>query len=149
VTHRGRRPAWGRCRRGAVGVLLAAAVVAGCTTARSDLGTSVGSCYLALPTATKAVGGEGHLLGVQGFTADSLRRMAPDLYRELHTSELGSTRLCVVAFKGQFDAASVDDPRGRSSGELAVVISTTSGKHLLGTIIFAKPPLRIGRAVAH
>jgi hypothetical protein len=87
-------------------------------------------------------------LGVQGFTLDSLRRKAPDLYRELRTSDPGSTRLCVVAFSGRFDAASVANARGRSSGGLAVVISTTSGKHLLGTIIFAKPPLRIGRSEA-
>jgi len=40
----------------------------------------------------------------------------------------------------------VADARGRSSGRLAVVVSTTSGNHLLGTIIFAKPPLRIGRS---
>jgi hypothetical protein len=136
---------WRQRGRSAAGLLLVAAVVTGCTTARSDLGTSAGSCYLALPTATKAVGGEGHLLGVQPFTLDSLRRQAPDLYRELPTGYAASTRLCVVAFSGRFDAASVSDARGRSSGDLAVVVSTTSGNHLLGTVIFPKPPLRIGR----
>jgi hypothetical protein len=135
-----------RWRGGAVGLLVAAAVVTGCTTARSDLSTSAGPCYLALPTATKAVDGEGHLLGVQRVTVDVLRREAPDLYREVPRSYAASTRLCVVAFSGQFDAASVAGAGGRPSGRLAVVISTASGNHLLGTVIFLKPPLRMGRS---
>jgi hypothetical protein len=134
--------------RGALGCVVAATVVAGCTTARSDLGTSVGSCYLALPTATKAVDGHGHLLGVQQFTVGWLRRHAPDLYRELAVNQGDNKRICVVAFSGRFDARSVTRARGLPSGQLAVVLSTTPGNHLLGTVIFAKPPLRIGHSQA-
>jgi hypothetical protein len=140
------RRGWRRRGCGAIGLLLASAGVTACTTARSDLGTSAGPCYVALPTATKAVNGEGHLLGVQRVTAESLQRQAPELYRQVPTTYAASTRLCVVAFSGRFDTASVTDASGRSSGGLAVVVSTASGNRLLGTVIFAKPPLRIGRS---
>ena len=123
---------------GVVGCLLAAAAVADCTTARSDLGTSVSSCYLALPTATKAVHMHGHLLGVQEFTVGSLQRQAPGFYRELAPDAAPGRRICVVAFSGTFDASSVSEPRGRPSGQLAVVVSTTPGNHLLGTVILAQ-----------
>jgi hypothetical protein len=142
----GPRRGWRRRGCGAFGLLLASAGVTGCTTARSDLGTSAGPCYVALPTATKAVDGEGHLLGVQRVTAESLQRQAPELYQQVPTTYAASTRLCVVAFSGRFDAASVTDASGRPSGGLAVVVSTASGNRLLGTVIFAKPPLRIGRS---
>jgi hypothetical protein len=132
--------------RAAIGCVLVAAVFTGCTTARSDLGTSVGSCYGALPTATRSVHGSGHLLGVQEFTVGWLHRHAPDLYRELITKQPSGERDCAIAFRGQFEAASVSRPRGLPSGQLAVVVSTESGNHLLGTVIFAKPPLRIGRS---
>jgi hypothetical protein len=134
--------------RAVIGCVLVAAVVTGCTTARSDLGTSVGSCYSALPTATRAVHGSGHLLGVQEFTVGWLHRHAPDLYRELATHQASSKRVCAIAFSGHFETASVSGPRGLASGQLAVVVSTESGNHLLGTVIFAKPPLRIGRSQA-
>jgi hypothetical protein len=142
----GPRRGWRPRGCGAIGLLLVATAVAGCTTARSDLSTSAGPCYMALPTATKAVDGEGHLLGVQRVTAESLQRQAPDLYRQVPTTYDASTRLCVVAFSGRFDETSVTDGRGRPSGRLAVVISTASGSRLLGTVIFTKPPLRIGRS---
>ncbi len=129
---------------GVVGCLLVAATVADCTTARSDLGTSVSSCYHALPTATKAVHMRGHLLGVQEFTVGALQRQAPSLYRELAAHAAPGKRLCVVAFSGAFDSSSVSDARGRPSGKLAVVVSTTPGNQLLGTIILPRPPLRFG-----
>jgi len=134
--------------RAAIGCVLVATVVTGCTTARSDLGTSVGSCYLALPTASKAVHESGHLLGVQQFTVGWLQRHAPALYRELVTGQAPSKRVCVVAFSGRFEAASVSGPHGLPSGQLAVVVLVNPGNHLLGTVIFAKPPLHIGRPSA-
>jgi hypothetical protein len=137
-----------RLWRGALCCVVAATVGAGCTTARSDLGTSVGSCYLALPTATRAVHGHGHLLGVQQFTVGWLHRHAPALYREVATSQAADKRICVVAFSGRFRAGSVTRARGLSSGQLAVVLSTAAGNHVLGTVIFAKPPLRIGLSPA-
>lgn len=135
---------WLRGVGGLVGCLLAAAFLADCTTARSDLGTSVSSCYHALPTATEAVHRRGHLLGVQEFTVGSLRRQAPSLSRELAASAASGRRMCVVAFSGTFDASSVSAPRGHQSGHLAVVVTTTPGNHLLGTIILPRAPLRFG-----
>lgn len=141
--HRGSRT-WRRGVGGVVGCLLVAAFLADCTTARSDLGTSVSSCYHALPTATKAVHRRGHLLGVQEFTVGSLRREAPDLSQELAAQAASDRRICVVAFSGTFDASSVSAPRGQQSGKLAVVVTTTPGNHLLGTVILPRPPLRFG-----
>jgi hypothetical protein len=125
-----------------------AVVVTGCTTARSDLGTSASSCYSALPTADSAVHGHGRLLGVQRFTLAALRQKTPHLFADLPPEEPSTQRVCVVAFGGQFSAASVEDARGRSSGHLAVVVSTTPGNHLLGTVIFARPPLRFSHTHA-
>ena len=128
-----------------VGTLLAVAA-AGCTSVRSDLGTSDSSCYLALPTATKAVGGHGHLAGVHRYTLATLRKEAPGLYGQLDTADHPSQVVCVVAFKGRFTAASVSEPRGRSSGSSAVVVTTEPGNHLLRTVIFPRPPIRFGHS---
>jgi len=125
------------------GVLLAG-VLAGCTTARSSLGTSDSSCYLALPAATKAIGGHGRLLGVDLFTLGSLRHKAPHLYKALAPRHDDSERVCVVAFGGVFDQAMVAHPRGRSSGRLAVVVATSPGNDVLGTVIFTRAPLHFG-----
>jgi hypothetical protein len=125
---------------------LLSSVVAGCTTARNNLGTSDSSCYLALPTATTAVRAHGHLLGVRQYTLSALRRQAPRLFGDLATTVPASQRVCVVAFGGQFTKATVSDPLGRSSGGLAVVVSTTPGNHLLGTVIFMRPPLHFGHS---
>ncbi len=136
--------AWRRGVGGIVGCLLVAATVADCTTARSDLGTSVSSCYHALPAATKAVRMHGHLLGVQELTVGTLRRQAPGLYGDLAEHPSSGVRICVVAFSGTFDASSVSAASGLPSGHLAVVVSTTPGNHLLGTVILLRPPLRFG-----
>ena len=131
----------------ASGALLAGAL-AGCTTARSSLGTSDSSCYQALPTATKAVESHGRLLGVQKFSLSELRKNAPHLLHDLGTTASGSDTVCIIAFTGKFTAESVSEPRGRSSGHLAVVVSTTPGNHLLGTVIFTEPPLHFGHSHA-
>jgi hypothetical protein len=130
---------------------LAAAVIlactlAGCTAARSSLGTSDSSCYLALPTATQAIGAHGRLLGVHLYTLTALRRLAPHLVSDLDTTESGSQRVCVVAFSGHFSHTAVQDGHGRASGKLAVVVSTTPSNHLLGTVIFTHVPLHFGHS---
>jgi len=139
------RPRWAV---GIAGCALTAAVLAGCTTARSSLGTSDSSCYLALPTATKAVGSHGRLLGVQKFSLSALRKNAPHLLHDLATTAPGSETVCLVAFTGNFTAGSISHSRGRSSGHLAVVVSTTPGNHLVGTVIFTKAPLHFGHSHA-
>jgi hypothetical protein len=137
-----------RCMRqlaGALaGCLFLAFVLAGCTSARNSLGTSDSSCYLALPTATSAVRAHGRLLGVHLFDQKVLRQRAPHLFTALDTTYHASQRVCVVAYSGNFTRHSVSAPRGRSSGRLAVVVATTPANHLLGTVIFARPPLHFG-----
>jgi hypothetical protein len=134
----------GRTAAAAAG-LLVVALAAGCTTARSDLGPSDSSCYRALPAATKAIGGHGQLLSVQRFSAATLRRQAPHLLDAVLTGEASSQDVCMIAFKGQFTAATVSHPYGLSSGRLAVVATTTPADHLLGTFVFSRPPFGLGR----
>ncbi len=62
-------------------------------------------------------------------------RLRPDRKRSASSRSRGSSR-----------PASVSDARGRSSGHLAVVVSTTPGNHLLGTVIFTKAPLHFGHS---
>jgi hypothetical protein len=126
------------------GCMLLASVVAGCTSARSALGTSDSSCYRALPAATNAVGAHGRLLSVDLFTWTELRQRAPELFTALGTKHASPQRVCVIAFDGKFDKTSVLDPLGRSSGRLAVVVLATPSNQLLGTVIFTRAPLHLG-----
>jgi hypothetical protein len=128
------------------GCLLLAGVLAGCTSARSNLGTTDDSCYLALPAATHAVGAHARFLGVHLFTMSALHQHAPHLYNALATSHASSERVCVVAFEGHFTTSSVAHPRGRTSGRLAVVVARTPSNQLLGTVIFSHAPLRFGHS---
>jgi hypothetical protein len=136
-----RRYVWG-----IVTCALSVGALAGCTTARSSLGTSDSACYLALPTATKAVHSHGRLYGVHRYSLSALRRQAPRLLDDLGTKEAGSQAVCVIAFEGTFAAKSVTAPHGQASGRLAVVVSTTPGNHVLGTVIFTHPPLHFGHS---
>jgi hypothetical protein len=127
-----------------VGCALLVGVAAGCTAARSGLGTSDSSCYQALPTASAAVGSQAKLLGVHLYTVGALRRLAPHLVSDLKTTEPSGQQVCVVAFKGSFDQSRVKDGQGRASGKLAVVVATSPSNHLLGTVIFTRVPLNFG-----
>src|SRR5271166_857280 len=105
-------------RRG-LGVLVAAVVLAAglsaCSSVHSDLGTSNGPCYVALPPASAAVHGQGHLAGVRLVTVASLRPIRL-LYPVAAVSRRGKpvTHVCLVAFTGHFTARSVEAPRGRA-----------------------------------
>jgi hypothetical protein len=134
-----------RCRLALAGGALLAMVCTGCTAARSTLGTSDSSCYLALPTATAAVGTHAHLVGFHRFTLKQLKVKAPHLYQAIASDESASENVCVVAFTGKFASGHVAKPHGRPSGTLAVVVSTTPGNELLGTVIFRHAPLHFGQ----
>ena len=121
---------------------LAATLLASCSTARSDFGTTDASCYLALPTAAKAVGGHGHLEGVRKYTLGSLRTVAPRLYKRLAHDVPQKQGVCIAGYSGHFTAAEVSKPLGRPSGTLAVAVVTTPDNTLLGTLILTKLPVR-------
>jgi hypothetical protein len=133
-----------RVTLGLAGCALLATLFSGCTAARSNLGTSDASCYLALPTATHAVGAHGRLVGFRQFSLKTLSRLAPHLSQDVSQGESPSEQVCVIAFTGTFTSGQVAMPRGQPSGKLAVVVSTTPNNELLGTVIFRKAPLHFG-----
>jgi len=126
------------------GLVLAASLLTSCSSARSDLGTSDDSCYLALPTAAKAVGGHGHLEGVRKYTLSSLHSVAPKLYGRLAADVPKKQGVCLAGYTGHFSATEVAKPLGRPSGTLAVAVVTTPANRLLGTLILTKLPVRFG-----
>jgi hypothetical protein len=139
----------GKRRRLAAGAgcfLLAVCLLPGCTSARSNLGTTDNSCYLALPAATKAVGPNSRFIGVHLFTLASLRKKAPRLFDALPSQPASSQRVCAIAFVGTFTKTSVSKPLGLASGSVAVVISKTPSNQLLGTFIFNQTPMRFGHS---
>ena len=126
----------------AAALVLAATLLVSCSTARSDFGTTDASCYLALPTAAKAVGGHGHLEGVRKYTLSSLRNVAPRLYKRLADDVSKKQGVCIAGYSGHFSASEVSKPLGDPSGTLAVAVITTPGNKLLGTLILTKLPVR-------
>lgn len=126
------------------GVLLAVCVLAGCSSVRSNLGTSDSPCYLSLPAASEAVHDSGELAGVHLFTLAKLRQLAPHLYARLSLPRPSGDRVCVIAFTGSFTNTSVTRPLGSPAGRLAVVVLRTPSNQLLGTVLLDHPPLRFG-----
>jgi hypothetical protein len=120
--------------------------LASCTSARSTLGTSDSSCFRAIPAAVEAVHSHGRLLGGRLFTTSALRHKAPHLYAQLSSDHPLPSSVCVMGFKGNFTKGAVDKPLGRSAGALAVVVTSSSGTTLVGTVIFRKVPLALGHS---
>ena len=152
----GRRPAPGRRRRSVLGTRLAGAAVvavtgltlAGCATARNDLGTGESGCYVALPAALDAVHHEGHLHGVLLVPAGALRVRAPLLYRAARAGVPHDRQICLVAFTGRFDATTVKDPVGRPSGRLAVVELGYPDHRVVATLLTGRQPFEFGHSHA-
>jgi hypothetical protein len=137
---------WRRLAGGVVGLALLATVLAGCTSARSSLGTSDSSCFSTLPTASHAVGGHGHFLGVRLFTLTQLHTMAPHLYADLQAAHASAAHLCVSAYKGSFTSSDVSKPIGSASGALATVVVNAADRKLLATVVFTRLPVRFGHS---
>jgi len=129
---------------GVAACLLAAGLTAGCTSARSDLGTSDSSCFLALPSATKAAGPHSRFIGVHLYTLSSLQKKVPHLFGLLPSEPASSQRICAIAFSGTFTKTSVSHPLGLASGSVAVVVLKTPSNQLLGTVIFNHTPVGFG-----
>lgn len=128
------------CAAAALG--LAASLLAACSSARTDIGTTDESCYLALPTAAKAVGGHGHLDGVRKYSLSGMRSVAPRLYGHLAKDVPKGKSVCLAAYSGHFTQYSVSKPLGRPAGTLAVAVVAIPGDDLLGTLILEKLPVR-------
>ena len=126
----------------AAAFVLVATLLAACSTARSDFGTTDASCYLALPTAAKAVGGHGHLEGVRKYTLSNLRNVAPRLYSRLADDLPKKQAVCIAGYSGHFTSSDVSKAMGQPSGSLAVAVVTTPGNKLLGTLVLTKLPVR-------
>ncbi len=127
---------------GLAAVVVAASLLTACSAARSGQGTSDESCYLALPTAERAIGGHGHLEGVRKYTLANLHGVAPRLYKRLADNVPKGHSVCLAAYTGHFTASAVSKPLGRPAGTLAVAVVTTPGNLLLGTLILTKIPVR-------
>jgi hypothetical protein len=124
------------------GVVLAASVFAGCSSARVGLGTTDESCYLQLPTAAKAVGHHGHLEGIRKYTVSGLKGIAPRLYGFLVTQAPRTQAVCLAGYTGTFTKGMVMKPQGHTVGKLAVVVVTSPGNKLLATVLLTKLPVR-------
>lgn len=136
-----------RPRLGATAAALAVATstLAGCASARSELGTANAACYIGLADAVAAVHHRGHLYGVRLVTVSSLEHRAPLLYAAARsTAGTKVTQVCLVAFSGTFSAAEVTHPVGKSSGHVAVVELAYPSKHLFATLLARHPPLPFG-----
>ena len=128
---------------------LFAVVLAGCTSAKSAIGPSASPCFRTLPTAGAAVGHRGHFLGVRLL---SMKVVDLDL-RHHHDAELPGSRavattlLCVVGYHGPFQAKSVESPlpRGRTSGNFALVLINLARDRVIAVVLLPKAPLHIGR----
>lgn len=125
---------------------LAGSLLAACSSARIDVGTSDESCYLTLPVAADAVGHQGHLTGVRKYTLSNLHGLAPHLADYLGDQVPKGQAVCLVAYSGHFAAHRVTKPIGRTQGPLAVAVVTWPGKKLLGTLILDRIPVRFGHS---
>jgi hypothetical protein len=137
----------GRRRRWPVvaALVVALGTLAGCSTVHESLGTSDAPCYIALPTASKAVDRTGHLDGVRLRKVSSLKSIAA-LEKALEDAAIKSGRVCLVAFTGDFSASAVAHPSGRMTGHLAVVILRYPNGKLVSTVLFSKLPTNFGHS---
>jgi hypothetical protein len=124
------------------GFALVAGVLAGCSSARTDVGTTDESCYLALPVAAHAIGGHGHLAGVRKYSLNGLKGIAPHLYAYLAPRLPKGQSVCLAAYTGHFTGADVQKPVGRAVGTLAVPVVSVPGKQLYATLILTHIPVR-------
>ena len=124
------------------GLALAGSVLAGCSAARTDVGTTDETCYLALPTAAHAVGPGAHFVGIRKYEMSSLKGIAPKLYAHMVKTVPPKQAVCIAAYTGHFSSDTVVKPLGRPVGTLAVAVIKTPGNELLGTLILTKIPVR-------
>lgn len=140
-----RRPWRGARVMGTAGVVAALCLLsAACTSVRSELGTTNGPCFVALPAAKAAVRGHGKLVGVRLVGLSEIHH-TPRLYRPVLSSSLvPRQRLCLVAFGGRFRRSEVRRPAGRPHGRFAIVVLTYPQDRFVVTIVAHRAPTHFG-----
>jgi hypothetical protein len=136
----------------AVSIAVTAAGTGACGAGRNILGTNTSTCFLALPTAKRAVSNHGKLAGVRMIDIPKLGN-TPDDRRVRDLLALMTVPLprdvCLVAYTGSYALAQVERPAGLppSSGEAryAIAVVTTPGSQLLGTFVVQRLPLSFTR----
>jgi hypothetical protein len=123
-------------------LVLTASVLTGCSSARAGLGTTDESCYLALPTASQAVGGHGHLSGIRKYRVANMKSLAPRLYHYIAVQAPTTQVICLAGYTGTFSQSMVEKPIGHPTGKLAVVVVTFPGNKVLATLLLEKLPVR-------
>ena len=98
---------------------IAILLLAGCTSVRSNLGTSDSPCYLALPAATRSVGATSRLVGVHLTTVRTIAKDSSFLAKTLGIGNGSAKRACVFEFAGRFSKSSVSRAGGHASGRFA------------------------------
>lgn len=111
-----------------------------CASAREEIGTVNGECYLALPAALAAVHHHGRLEGVRLVSAPWLRARAPRLFAAVREAGTRSGAVCLVAFGGAFAPAQVERGVGDASGTVAIVELGFPAKQLFGTVVLPRAP---------
>ncbi len=116
--------------------VMSAVLLGGCTASRNDLGTTNGTCYVAIPQASGAVHDHGRLLGARLDSLKALKTFAPKLSEAVlaHDKTLNS-RVCLVAFGGNFRRASVTSGIGYTTGSIAVVVLEYPSSKVIATFI--------------
>jgi hypothetical protein len=131
----------------ALSVVVAATGLAACGAGRNILGTNTSPCFLALPTAKRAVEGHGSLAGVRLVDIPRLTAPGDRAIRAL-LAQLPLPRprdLCVVAYTGSFSQDQVEMPVGLppsgGTARYAIAFVALPKPRLLGTFVVPHEPL--------
>jgi hypothetical protein len=135
----------------AVSIALTVAGLGACGAGRNILGTNTSPCFLALPTAKRAVEGRGSLDGVRLVDIPRLTgpggRAMRALFGQLPVPP--PRDVCVVAYTGRFTLDQVEQPAGQfplgGVGRYAIVVVTFPKSELLGTLVVQRLPLSFSR----
>ena len=122
-------------------VLFMALAGTSCSARGASLGTTSDPCFHALPAAASAVQHRGEFLGVRLVSATKIKNRVPA------ASALGRSRICLVAYKGEYSPAQVSLPLDDQRGTYAVVGVNQSGTKVLGTLVLARLPLAFRHSV--
>ena len=130
-------------------VVTCGALLSGCASPRSAFSPSASGCFAALPMASNSVGQRAELLGVRYLSETTINM---DLLRSGETPMPrgdfpASTRLCLIGYRGPFDARRVRAPwpSARERASAALVVFSPSHRRIFHTILLDRLPLRLSR----